>query len=337
MVLAGAVMRAGRGLRLGLCAGALAAAAHAQIEMTAVTPGSCAWLMVVVGVAGGMMGGLKSTENTKNMEDMKTSDPEDGVRGTGWIGVSLCVAFVGWLTAEMPGVVRWERALREGYERVAVVAELEGRMRAVETGRTGDTRAKIVEDLAGALGEPGLLGRPLTGQEVGGAVLRLRVGRSAEALRALQRAGEEWPTDVATVQAWSRLELLQASQMKASGGEAEAREHAGRAVAVAEMYAGPRGAAAWSWLGTTREAVWELTGDRGMLEGAVTCWEKAAAGAPHAVLHPLQLARGCARLGRKEEAGVWARRALENDAKTRLDPLAGLSAGARKEMEGLAR
>ena len=119
------------------------------------------------------------------------------------------------------------------------------------------------------------------------------------------------------------------------------RTWAMRAVEVAEAF--PRADARstdWNWLGTTYLAVAQREAPgtieaRAALERAKDAYLRLVELDPYGLSGPTHLVEIAQTLGLDEDARVWAARALERDDLLALDPLKGLSAARRAELEAV--
>ncbi|MCE7973911.1 MAG: hypothetical protein DYG92_06215 [Leptolyngbya sp. PLA1] len=304
--------------RLALAAAALTAGAHAQIELTSTSPGSVAWLLVMV--ACGAPAGIAN------------HSPRG--RWSFWWLAPACLltalgVWRGW---------RWEAPLHRAYELVRPVADMDGRLRTLASRpRADDPPRKIIADLGALLGEPDLERRALTGQDVTDAMLRLRLRATGQAADQLSRALGQEPRDFQTWQALTRLLLVRLGDLRQTGADGEALDAAlVRLRQTLADYRGQEEPASRGWRATVHHSLSQMLPSEPDLRLAVRDWEQAAALAPHGVLIPVSLARAHASLGDATRARLWAARALENHAKVALDPLQGLTEAQVEEMRALA-
>lgn len=94
----------------------------------------------------------------------------------------------------------------------------------------------------------------------------------------------------------------------------------------------PRSASGWGRLGSILEAKAAVRHDEAALSAALDAWLRCAEHDPHSLPPAVRVARLMERLGRAEDAAVWADRALVIDEKLRLDPLKRLAGAQREEM-----
>ncbi len=308
---------------LGVVAGALAVLAHAQIELTGVNPGSCAWLLAVLAVAGSP--GASSRAR-----------PSWGDSLGAIASLAMAIAFF----SGVPTLIRWERELRIAAREVAVLAEAntllrESSRRSDQTSRSDmDAAIKLLLSAEGPGATP-----PKSQEELGRLVDRVLIDRLPRAESHLASAARLLPSHVATHQALSRVRAQFAEVLQRNALRDDAVRVSTLAITEfeAQVHRDPTRASAWSWLATLTRAHAALLRDESLLVKACEAWEKAAALDPYAITHQAELARTYARLGRPIDARRWAIQALDNNAHLRLDPLQGLSDRAREEMERLAR
>lgn len=301
-----------------LGAAAVALLAHGQIEMTPVNPGAAPAYFALLALAAA---------------GAPRREPARG--GAPWIafGLSLPVAGVALV---LPGVWRWESALRSAGDAVAPLPEITSRARTLAVAPNASEAFRIAREAAEELS--GLLGRTVnpTPGDLERATRDLRLDRMRRALPLLQAAADAQPAHFPTSRALVTLSL-QLVQEESGGGSAPTSVPIDGPERIAAQFASahPGVSRAWSWLGTVRKAEARRDPEMGLL--AIEAWEKAAARDPYSIPHPLELARMNAKLGRAEEASRWARRTLELDAGMRLDPIQGLNEAQRKELAALVR
>jgi hypothetical protein len=308
---------------LGVAAGALAVLAHAQIELTGVNPGSCAWLLAVIAVAGSPAASSVSLRS----------------RGSSLGAIASLVMAIALLLG-VPTPFRWERELRAAAREVAVLAEANALMRESSfrsdqaSRREMDAAIQLLVSAAGPGATP-----PTSQAELGRLVDRVLIDRLPRAESHLASAARILPSHFATHQALSRVRAQFAEVLQRNALRDDAVRVSTLAITEleAQVHRDPTRASVWSWLATLTRAHATLLRDDSLLVKACEAWEQAAALDPHAITHQAELARTYARLGRSADARRWAKQALDNNAHLRLDPLQGLSDRARAEMERLAR
>lgn len=303
--------------RLALAAAALTAGAHAQIELTSVSPGSVAWLLVMVACG-------------------TPSATAPALRRAPWSHWWLAPTCVLAMAALWRGW-RWEAPLREAYELVEPVADMDARLRTLATRpRADDPPRKIIADLGTLLGEPELERRALTGEDVTAAMIRLRLRATELAADQLSVAFAREPREFQTWQALTRLLLVRLGDLRQAGADGETLNGAlARVRGTLAAYEGLPEAASRGWSATMHHSLAQMLPSEDDLRLAVRDWEQAAALAPHGVLIPISLARAHTQLGDPAQARLWASRALENHAKVALDPLQGLTEPQVEEMREL--
>ncbi|CAG0956713.1 hypothetical protein PHYC_00506 [Phycisphaerales bacterium] len=316
--------RAARAVNAALAATAIVLSAHCQFELTGTSPGAIPWVMLATGVAAaGFV--------------CRRPAPRRSVAAAIAL-LPVCSLAALFVVGDAPRVIRWESNLLRAHDAVSPLGEFEVRLRILSRGPTrGDSAEQLRKDLLEELRRDRTTPPPgLDRGEFGRAVLALRVSRSAEAIRRLHAACEAAPSHAPTLQALTRMMMAQAEHMKVLADAAASNSMSADAFRVASEFADRYpSASAWAWTGTIGDGRAQLVGDIQLLTVALPGWQRASELAPHAVVYPVSLARAYARLGDREQASGWAQRALENDAKTVLDPLQGLSDAARSEMRAL--
>lgn len=307
----------------GIVAASLAVVAHAQIELTGVNAGSCAWFLAIVALAG-------STPSRV---------PAASPRRMSLAGLAGSAAGIAVLLA-LPTVVRWERDLRIAASEVEVLAEANAMMKeASRDPRAGSTlMVEAIVKLFVAIGSRGGT-EPRSKAEIDALFDRVLIDRLPRAEEHLAAAARVLPSHFATHQALSRTRAQFAEVLQRTGKREDAIALSTRAVTDMERHARDAAtrASAWSWLATLNRTHAELLRDDALLAHACEAWEKGAALDPYSITYPTELARTFAKLALPDDARRWARKALENNANLRLDPLQGLSDRARREMERIAR
>jgi hypothetical protein len=280
-----------------LVAGAVVLAAHAQLDVTAVTPGASCWFMLVFAA-------LAADPGAARDPDEATGRATRGRVPARLHRALVAASCVGFITLTATGLVRtwrWESRLHAGA--AALIDDRGLPERLPDRGMDRDARARIAA--SERLEEASRLW-PADTQALRGAS-----GLALEAARALVASGD--PDRARHV----------AAHAEALAGRAAARPR-GRATSHA-------------WLGTVRAARAELFGDRDALAGAAIAWQTAARFDPRGPEPPMQLAAICQRQSRREDARRWARRALDLNEHYRLDPIAGLTPGQRARAAALAQ
>lgn len=325
---------------VGLSAAALALAAHAQIEVTPVWPGSGAWMLMVCGLCAGNVvpyrAGASSDLHSQAGSDPASVTHETAIpRGAG-IGSRLgaLVAFV-LAIASAFGALRtwsWESRLRDAASLVTPVAE--AREAYAEFVQASGGSAGEVAAMLGSIGVKATLDRPDDVMREIASVQFDRAGRAAEILKAAGERARHAPT----LQAASRLWMQRMADRQSAGEMMAAGDEAERALSVAEHAVElSRSTSAWNWLGTLRREVSIALGRRESLVAAAAAFEAGARLDPHGMTSALELVRVLESLGERARAGEWAARVLEINRDMRLDPLRMLEPGERAHLEALAK
>lgn len=339
-----ATPRAAWGASAAIAAAAVALAANMQIELTGTHIGSVAWVMLAIGVAGSGVGVGDAVK------------PEAKARrGTVFLA-TIPILAVAAVVASGQRVIAWERNLREAGETAWAVGSIEAQLRdagrlskdfhSLPEGFTFQTQrdkalAAIALELQDALRADGLVAPArLQFGEVGPSLLLLRESRTTRAAVSLEAAMQSQPSHFGTLAALTRVELARAEIERFRGKPMEADERIRLAVGLAEAFAAKYpSSAAWGWAGTLADgAAKALPKEAGAAfqRRAIAAWEAAAERSPYGVVYPVAIARGYAAIGQPVPARQWAKKALERDRLTFLDPLAGLSGETRRDMQLLA-
>lgn len=308
--------------RAALAAGALAGLAHAQLEVTPVTPGSSAWLLAMIALAAS-----------------PAPSRSDGRSTLGRMRLSLAlvpaVAAVAWIVIGLAPLWRWEANLRRAGEAARIVGQVRTELLEISAsparrsghGHSFPDLTRLVADLLGTW--PAATPEEFTAQ-----MTHLTRERAEAAARFLASASEVFPTHFPTVRAASRMHL---SMAEASGvlGDGE-RADQGVEAAIARVRSltdrGGAPAAAWVWLGD----LLAQAGDEEWLHESIRCWLKAADLDPHGLIPATRLAHGYRRLELVEASRQWAARALRIDENMRLDALERLGEDERRELLAMA-
>lgn len=339
-----ATPRAVWGACAAMAAAAVALAANMQIELTGTHIGSVAWVMLVIGLAGSCVRrGEASTPEVK---------PHSGAAFMAAIPIIAVAAVV----ASGVRVFAWERNLREAGDAAWAVGSIEAQLRdagrlpevalSIPMGATFQSErdqafAAIAIELREALRADGLaVPARLQFGEIGPAILLLRESRTTRAAVLLEDAMQSQPSHFGTLAALTRVELARAEIERFRGKSLEADERIRLAVELSESFAAKYpSSAAWGWAGTLADGV-SRTAPKEQAAAyqrrAIAAWEAAAERSPYGVVYPVAIARGYAAIGQPVPARQWAKKALERDRLTFLDPLAGLSGETRRDMQLLA-
>lgn len=303
-------IRRSRSLPVGLAAGAIAAIAHAQIELTAVTPGAAAWLLCTVGLAGGWC--------SRTYPSRQAAPPGPPAGRWGALPLAHAALVPLFLAFTRPAsVIDWDLQLRRAAKEIEPATTFT--LRALNASSDRAALDSLRAEMATYLRVP-----PSSTEALLDAV---RAQAAQQALPFLERARRAQPHDLQTVQAIVQAHL--------TIGSPQALESALRAAREFTLHHPT--ATALGWLGSLEEgsARHELRPEG--LRAAAQAWERAAKLAPYGVLYPQQIARAYRDLQEPGLASQWAQVALRNDANCRLDPLAGLSSAAKAEMEAVVK
>jgi len=299
-----------------LAAAGLAVAAHAQIELTPVTPGAAAWCMLLIGLAAA--GG---------------PPPRRGVRPAALAILGIVGAAT--LAFALPRVGAWEAALRRAYDRAIPIATLVQRRADVEgssSGRTssGETLASLVAE-ANALGGTAF---PASARGLDAALDAARTRALVALPNLLRPAAVAFPTHLPTARSLGRVQLDAAVSLR-HADPAAATLLAQTAVRDAEALAllGPPRAGAFAWLASARRARDEIDPAAAHPEAVLEAFAQAAAAAPREPGFPATLSDLAEARADHVAAARWARRALDLDAALRLDPLKQFAPADRVRLE----
>jgi hypothetical protein len=243
-------------------------------------------------------------------------------------------------------VLGWQSVLREAWVAASDVGRIQDQVRALESNpalavELGVTPEGVSRELAALVG-----GSPArTADEFGAQMTSLMADRARRVVSILRSAAppRDVPTRRATDRAAQRLAQLLAQPAAEVAQVEEAAAILGRrADEASDMRLVGRTVVLCSHVGGLRRAQADLLERLGRTEearearlAARKMYEEAGFLDPFGVHHPLRAARVAAALGEVELAGIWAARALENHANSRLDPLMGLTEPEVAEMERL--
>lgn len=319
-----AVLRAAPGAAWCLAPAGLALAAHAQIEVTPVTPNAAGLWAALVGA--GAAAGLRTL-----------TGPARG-RALALVAALALIGAAGAERLAYSPTDRWQHAVLSASARLSEVSGLARRLDALAQGRgTAGEAAALADDLSAALGGP----VPAQPRAMAQAVSALMERRLPLAIEDLDRAIVAGPAHFPTHRARGRLLVMHAGAALANGNTRAARDLADRAQRGAEDAAKQfDSASAWAWLGLVRLNRPDPPADDAerlaRARAAMDALERAARLDPHGLTHPVQLADGFEALGDEASAALWAGRALKADENLRLDPLRRLSEADRSRLKGLA-
>jgi hypothetical protein len=303
-----------RTMRLAVSAAAIAAAAHALIDVTGVWPGSAGVLCMLVGAAAGPRGVRSGAPRKKS--------------GIAMIGLVAMVTLPTALT--ILRVARWEDWLRAASVAAGEVGKrrqewnsIGADLRAGRTGAREEARAFAealgVRDLSPEAVERGLLKNDLEGTR-----------RATLYFEKLLMFKYEWKARREA----SRVKMREASLLRALGEPDEAlTAHLQAEKIMADVPAESRTAPELAWLSLVRESLAETTGETTWRAGAIRALEEATKLAPYELEYAERLTRLLVRTGDLPGARRWAERALELDAAMKYDrEVKGLSVREREEL-----
>lgn len=309
----------GPGLALAGAGVAGVLAAHVQIEVSAVWSSSGPLVGCLLGVAAGGARGPR----VRRLSARSEAAIAGGVFGALALALALLAG---------PRVARWERALGAAatlpQRAAALVRDLQD-----PAGRPG---AAVLAELAALTG----IAPADTPDALEAQLASLFSQARRDAARHLTRAGAHRPRHAPTRSAITST-LMGEALARHDAGDPDWRTWARRAVEAAEAF--PRADARstdWNWLGTTHLAVAEREPPgsieaRAALERAGDAYRRLVELDPYGLNGPTRLVEITQALGLDDEARTWAARALERDDLLALDPLKGLSAAQRGELEAL--
>lgn len=315
----------------GLSAAALALAAHAQIEVTPVWPGSGAWMFMLCGLCAGTV--VSARAATPDLSGTSIENPAPSLRSVGArVGALLTLALA---IAAALGAMRmwsWESKLREAADLVTPVAEV--RAAYLDFARTGQGNAGELAAMLGSLGVKATLDKP---DDVMKEIAIVQIDRAGRAAAILKDAGER-ARHAATLQAASKLWMQRMAARESESQMMQAGDEAALALSAAERAAelSPT-TSAWNWLGTIRREVSTALGRRETLVAAAAAFEAGARLDPHGTTSSLELVRVLESLGDRARASEWAQRVLDADRHMRLDPLRQLDPAERARLEAVSK
>lgn len=307
--------------RAALATGALAGLAHAQLDVTPVTPGASAWLLAMIALAASTMAARSDARGTPGRMQIP-------------LALAPAVVAVIWIVIGLVPLTRWEADLRRAGEAVQVVGQVHTELLEISASPVQrSSRGRSFEDLTRMVA--GLLGTrsAANAEELTGQMAALTRARADIAARFLASASRVFPTHFPTARAASRMYLAQAEAAGVLGDGERADREVEAAIGLIRSLTDHGGApaAAWVWLGD----LLARQGDARLPE-SIECWLEAAKLDPHGLIPATRLAHGYRNLGRIEESRLWAARALRIDEDLRLDPLERLGKTERQELEAMA-
>ncbi|MBI1189468.1 MAG: hypothetical protein GC200_02130 [Tepidisphaera sp.] len=328
-------------VRLAAAVAALGAIAHCQIELTGVTPGAQAWVLLLLGVSA-------APAATQPARQSPPSRPRAAAALPALIALLATLALP---VFAFPRVLKFDLALRDAYDVIAPFRELTSRMNALQSGSPqGDTPAQFAKDLSAAHAELSQLmseaKRPLPQppSSVPQALAQVQVMSAALCEHRLYGAWQPIANAPSVVvQSLSRLLVAEADALevaerlgapfpKSSGAPENIRSAA--VELAANLSRTQPTASNLGWLGTLCQGLLDQGSNiDGLGPRALNSYRLAALKTPYSPLYPSQAALLAAKLGRHDEAREYARTALELDHNMQLDPLAGLPESTRSSLE----
>lgn len=308
----------GRRIMLGASAAALAMVAHAQIEMTPVLSGSSGWFWLVVGL------GAATTATSAGVCKL----------GKTWsvVGALGCVLVGGGVAATaLPGVVRWNNALRDAAMEVRPLAEVKALMQ--QGARDPIAMQDALQMLSQATGKP-VTADPKSIKPAVDAMLENATDRAS---RALMRARNEGNRHYGTARAYSQLLMFRAELAIERGDKGGAKALSEQAIDVVMEPTATSNAARYGWIGTlwVERAKRGLDGKEALMKAdqAFDASGKLDPWSLNPVLRQIEVVKN---MGDDAKAATLAKQALWLHEWTRLDPLKGLADRQRSELERLA-
>jgi hypothetical protein len=310
-------------VRRGLAAGAIAAAAHSLIDVTAVWPSSAGMLMVIVALGG------------SGVEVVRRRLPLVVLPGVLVTALGLAVV------APVFRVAVWEGALRSSAAGAAEIGTLAQRwsdvneaLRLRRPGALESARELAAEFAQRRRGAP-----PSSPEEFEHALRRADedVTRfTAEFLedKLLGVLPLEWRVRREASRLWLRAAALREQRGDAAGAE-EARAHA---VRVAEaLPPGETPASSLAWLSLALEARADGPEERAWLTRSAEALERASERSPYELEYAVRLMGLWERAGNAEKTRRWAARALELDQGVKYDrEVKGMTPEARAKATRLS-
>jgi len=320
-----------------VAAGAIALAAHGQIEVTPIWPGTACWVLLLFAAVGAPSEPTGFNERANRpVERVARSSPTRS-----WWTVlvpvaALAFASVGLAWFGVRPVWAWQTKLVAAAELVRPLAEFRQRIAAIGSGKgePGDSPTTLARDLSRELGRT--IGE--SEASVRGALATLNQNALTRALEKLRAADYDLPAHPATLRAASKIAIQLAASSQQAGDERKARELADLAeeLSLNATTGVHEHSTSWSWLGTLRSARATMLGDPSAADRAIEAWLTATTFDPYGLSAAVQLAEAYQKKGDATSGAAWARKALELDANTRLDPLKGLSEEQRASLVRLA-
>ncbi len=301
-----------------VCVGALAAAAHCQIEVTPVWSGSTCWIALILAAAGAPT----APPRKPRREDAGLIAPVFA------IGLAGVIAWLG-----LTRVSSWEVSLGEASEHLRPLAEVRTRWLSIQSAALleGDSKGRLAQDLGKLTNSP----EPRSDQEVEGALTKLAMKACGAAAESLSFAVVSAPRHFPTTEALCRVLMEKAGSESALGQGAQAAATETRALDVAISLANRRPTASvFGLIGNIHAAKFEASHDPAALAAAVAAWNQASTRDPYGTSFPLRIFRQLVEAGRFSEARPYATKLLEMNELLKLDPLKKLS---EEELKSIRR
>lgn len=298
---------------IALGAAAFAALLHAQIELTGTHMGAAPWFMAVVGLAAGawIPGHAPPLAAVAARQFLILG-------ALAAIGIVVGIAKVG----------PWEASLGKAAAQVEDLPTFSTRYSVLRNGKPsdGDSWQSLATDL-GLLTGKAVSTHP---DAVGSALQVWSVNSLAAASQYLEGASRASPSHLPTLRSLTKLQ----SQRASTTGDAVLGS---RAVDMADDFASHYPSAqSLGWLALINRSLAEMLQQPERITAAEASLLRACVLAPYELPYVVQLAEVRQKMGKRAEAGESARKALELDAITRLDPLKSLSPAERERMKKLA-
>lgn len=307
--------------RLALTAAALAAIAHAQIDVAASLPLSAPiWLMLIALAA--------SPALAEKSADRGKAAPGVSISRFVPIAGTLAIAVL-FLATSISRVRPWQRSLEEAALTVRPIAEITERLNAlsrqpVPGERATDSIEAITRDLRALTNTPALQPTPTA---INNALITLRLPVLPRAAESLERAFDIYPDNRLPLREASRLHLQLAQIAIDIRRPEDARTHFDRAISVLRIL--PNAAAALpipnpsgpelQWLASILERRAEALGEPNSLRSAIEQRLRLTSVDPYNLDNALRLFRDYEKLPDPVESRRWATRTLELHEYTRLD------------------
>lgn len=310
-------------LRVALFGGAVALAAHGQIDVVASWPASAGLFCVVIGASAAW------GQEVGNLSRIRAR--AGPLAGAAMVGMAGAVLAGGAAPA-----LRWERELGAAADAVSGLGTLERRLAGVHDAAASAERTEELRSIAREMAR-------MTGQRVeptegalGEAIGRTVLRAIPVAVDRLMAADAIYPDEWRARREASRLCMVQSSILRSAGAVDEAARWADRAVYTAATFPEPV-ASELAWLATIHRARADMSRDPTDLRRAARVLEWSARLDPYNLESALRLMRLFRELGEAEKVVQWAKKALELDDLARLDrAVHGLRDSERTEARAAA-